>query len=136
MRQPIGVADIPALLYTNLIANIIIAVIGKLIKKSVIVNVIILFLLLCLILKFTFPKMAQTATIILPGLPQPPIIVKSAPIARLHDDWCLLFLSFRCGNLAGCEQCVFAKQDSSTMRCIGIQKSSIIATFSRISLCF
>ena len=74
MRQPIGVADIPALLYTNLIANIIIAVIGKLIKKSVIVNVIILFLLLCLILKFTFPKMAQTATIILPGLPQPPII--------------------------------------------------------------
>ena len=38
MRQPIGVADIPALLYTNLIANIIIAVIGKLIKKSVIVK--------------------------------------------------------------------------------------------------
>lgn len=25
---------------------------------------------------------------------------KSAPMARLHDDWCLLFLSFRCGNLA------------------------------------
>ena len=31
---------------------------------------------------------------------------KSVPMARLHDDWCLLFLSFRCGNLAGCEQYV------------------------------
>lgn len=62
-------------------------------------------------------KKAQTATIILPGLPQPPIIVKSAPMARLHDDWCLLFLSFRCGNLAGCEQYVFAKQALPSMRC-------------------
>lgn len=51
--------------------------------------------------------MAQTATIILPGLPQPPIIYgEVCAMARLHDDWCLLFLSFRCGNLAGCEQYV------------------------------
>lgn len=39
-------------------------------------------------------RKAQTATIILPGLPQPPIIVKSAPMARLHDDWYLLVYPF------------------------------------------
>lgn len=55
MRQPIGVAGIPALLYTSLIANIIIAVIGMLIKKSVIINVIILSMLYFLVLFWLSP---------------------------------------------------------------------------------
>ena len=46
------------------------------------------------------------------------------------------FLSFRCGNLAGCEQYVFAKQALPSMRCKYIQKFSIIATFSCILMCF
>ena len=84
-------------------------------------------------------KKAQTATIILPGLPQPPIIYGEVCANGADfpvDDWCLLFLSFRRGNLAGCEQYVFAKQALPSMRCKDIQKSSIIATFSFMLMCF
>lgn len=54
MRQPIGVADIPALLYANFIENIIIAAIGMLIKKSVIVNAIIPSMLYFFVLLLAF----------------------------------------------------------------------------------
>jgi len=50
-------------------------------------------------------------------------------MARLHDDWCLLFISFRCGNLAGCEQYVLQRWHVATMRCKGTQKTLIIETF-------
>ena len=37
--------------------------------------------------------------------------------------------SFRCGNLAGCEQYVLQRWYVATMRCKGTQKTSITETF-------